>query len=66
MTDRDSPQDPRGRLVALNQLNIVAGILIAFLCNYVIAQLLPPAVASAIGGALFCRQPNRRPASVKV
>jgi sugar porter (SP) family MFS transporter len=40
-----SPARFRGRLVALNQLNIVLGILIAFLSNYVIAQLLPPDTA---------------------
>lgn len=40
-----SPARFRGRLVALNQLNIVLGILIAFLSNYVIAQLLPPETA---------------------
>jgi len=37
-----SPARFRGRLVAMNQLNIVLGILIAFLSNYVIAQALPP------------------------
>jgi len=37
-----SPARFRGRLVAMNQLNIVLGILIAFLSNYVIAQILPP------------------------
>ncbi|PZU61236.1 MAG: MFS transporter [Sphingobium sp.] len=36
-----APARFRGRLVALNQLNIVLGILIAFLSNYIIAQLLP-------------------------
>ncbi|MEH3048490.1 sugar porter family MFS transporter [Sphingomonas adhaesiva] len=36
-----SPARFRGRLVALNQLNIVLGILIAFASNYVIAQLVP-------------------------
>ena len=40
-----SPARFRGRLVALNQLNIVLGILIAFLSNYIIAQLLPPDTA---------------------
>jgi sugar porter (SP) family MFS transporter len=40
-----SPARFRGRLVALNQLNIVLGILIAFLSNYVIAQLMPSEVA---------------------
>ncbi|MEG8042442.1 MFS transporter [Sphingomonas sp. LR59] len=37
-----SPARFRGRLVAMNQLNIVLGILIAFLSNYIIAQILPP------------------------
>jgi MFS transporter, SP family, xylose:H+ symportor len=37
-----SPARFRGRLVAMNQLNIVLGILIAFLSNYIIAQALPP------------------------
>ena len=37
-----SPARFRGRLVAMNQLNIVLGILIAFLSNYIIAQVLPP------------------------
>lgn len=32
-----SPARFRGRLVALNQLNIVGGILLAFLCDYLIA-----------------------------
>ncbi len=36
-----SPAKFRGRLVALNQLNIVLGILIAFASNYAIAQLVP-------------------------
>ncbi|MEH3038110.1 MAG: sugar porter family MFS transporter [Sphingomonas adhaesiva] len=36
-----SPARFRGRLVALNQLNIVLGILIAFASNYVIAQVVP-------------------------
>jgi sugar porter (SP) family MFS transporter len=40
-----SPARFRGRLVALNQLNIVLGILLAFLSNYLVAQLAPPAVA---------------------
>ncbi|WP_267433890.1 sugar porter family MFS transporter [Sphingomonas sp. GM_Shp_1] len=40
-----SPARFRGRLVAMNQLNIVLGILIAFLSNYVIAQAFPPEVA---------------------
>lgn len=34
-----SPAKSRGRLVALAQLNIVLGILLAFLSNYLIAQL---------------------------
>lgn len=37
-----APARFRGRLVAMNQLNIVLGILIAFLSNYLIAQALPP------------------------
>jgi sugar porter (SP) family MFS transporter len=40
-----SPTHVRGRLVALNQLNIVFGILLAFISNYVIAGLLPPDTA---------------------
>lgn len=36
-----APARLRGRLVALNQLNIVAGILIAFLSNYAIARAFP-------------------------
>jgi len=40
-----SPARFRGRLVAMNQLNIVLGILIAFLSNYIIAQALPPETA---------------------
>lgn len=40
-----SPARFRGRLVAMNQLNIVLGILLAFLSNYVIAQILPPETA---------------------
>lgn len=36
-----APARFRGRLVAMNQLNIVLGILIAFLSNYIIAQALP-------------------------
>ncbi len=35
-----SPARLRGRLVELNQLNIVLGILLAFLSNYVTAQLV--------------------------
>lgn len=40
-----SPARFRGRLVAMNQLNIVLGILIAFLSNYIIAGLVSPYVA---------------------
>lgn len=36
-----APARLRGRLVALNQLNIVAGILIAFLSNFAIARAIP-------------------------
>jgi SP family xylose:H+ symportor-like MFS transporter len=35
-----SPAEFRGRLVALNQLNIVLGIVLAFLSNYIIASLV--------------------------
>lgn len=40
-----SPPAWRGRLVALNQLNVVGGILLSYLSNYLIAQALPEAVA---------------------
>lgn len=40
-----SPPRFRGRLVALNQLNIVLGILIAFLSNYLIARAMPADMA---------------------
>ncbi|HEY0777210.1 MAG TPA: sugar porter family MFS transporter, partial [Gemmatirosa sp.] len=40
-----APARLRGRLVALNQLNIVAGILIAFCSNLVIARAMPAASA---------------------
>jgi sugar porter (SP) family MFS transporter len=40
-----APTHVRGRLVALNQLNIVFGILLAFLSNYAIARLASPDVA---------------------
>lgn len=35
-----APGSARGRLVAINQLNVVAGILLAFLSNYLIAQYI--------------------------
>jgi MFS transporter, SP family, xylose:H+ symportor len=35
-----APARLRGRLVAVNQLNVVIGILLAFLSNYLIAQVL--------------------------
>ena len=35
-----SPADLRGRLVALSQLNVVAGILAAYLCNFIIAAVV--------------------------
>lgn len=35
-----APADKRGRLVAIQQLNIVLGILIAFLSNYLIAKFI--------------------------
>lgn len=40
-----SPARFRGRLVALNQLNIVLGIVLAFLSDYIIAGLMPPETA---------------------
>lgn len=40
-----SPAAYRGRLVALNQLNIVFGILLAFVSNFIIASLAPPETA---------------------
>lgn len=40
-----SPPHVRGRLVALNQLNIVFGILLAFISNYLVAGLTSPDVA---------------------
>ena len=40
-----SPAALRGRLVAVNQLNVVLGILLAFLSNYLIARSFPEAVA---------------------
>jgi MFS transporter, SP family, xylose:H+ symportor len=38
-----APARMRGRLVALNQLNVVTGILLAYLSNYGLAQLVDPA-----------------------
>lgn len=40
-----SPAAYRGRLVALNQLNIVFGILLAFVSNFLIARICPPETA---------------------
>jgi sugar porter (SP) family MFS transporter len=40
-----APARLRGRLVAVNQLNVVLGILLAFLSNYLVAQAFAPAVA---------------------
>jgi len=40
-----SPARFRGRLVALNQLNIVGGILLAFLSNFLLARMLPGELA---------------------
>lgn len=40
-----APTRFRGRLVALNQLNIVLGILIAFLSNFAVASLAPADIA---------------------
>jgi MFS transporter, SP family, xylose:H+ symportor len=36
-----SPPRMRGRLVAVNQLNIVAGLLVAYICNYLIVYIMP-------------------------
>lgn len=36
-----SPADVRGRLVAAHQLNIVVGILLAYISNYLVAQYIP-------------------------
>ena len=38
-----SPSRCRGRLVAANQLNIVLGILVSYISNYVVAYFLPQA-----------------------
>lgn len=35
-----APSDMRGRLVAVNQLNVVLGILLAYLSNYAVAQIV--------------------------
>lgn len=40
-----SPARLRGRLVAVNQLNIVSGILLAFFSNYVVAQVVESGAA---------------------
>jgi MFS transporter, SP family, xylose:H+ symportor len=40
-----APARLRGRLVAVNQLNVVVGILLAFLSNFLLAQLIADAVA---------------------
>jgi MFS transporter, SP family, xylose:H+ symportor len=40
-----APAHLRGRLVALNQLNVVTGILLAFLSNFLVAQSFDPSVA---------------------
>ena len=55
-----APAHLRGRLVALNQLNVVAGILIAFLSNFMLAQIIPEPSAwrwmlgiEAVPAALF-------------
>ncbi len=36
-----SPPQIRGRLVAINQLNIVSGLLVAYVSNYAVATVLP-------------------------
>lgn len=38
-----SPGKYRGRLVAMNQLNIVFGILISYVSNYLVARFMPGA-----------------------
>ncbi len=38
-----SPGKYRGRLVAMNQLNIVFGILVSYISNYLVAKFLPDA-----------------------
>jgi sugar porter (SP) family MFS transporter len=43
-----SPASYRGRLVALNQLNIVVGILAAQILNYLIAQPVPEGATEAL------------------
>lgn len=40
-----APAQLRGRLVALNQLNVVTGILLAFLSNFFISRSVAPALA---------------------
>jgi len=40
-----SPPNWRGRLVALSQLNIVIGILLSYISNYIVAQYFPIDVA---------------------
>ncbi len=40
-----SPPALRGRLVAINQLNVVVGILLSFISNYVISLWFPPEAA---------------------
>ena len=40
-----SPPHLRGRLVAINQLNVVVGILLSFISNYVISLWFPPEAA---------------------
>lgn len=55
-----APSHMRGRLVMANQLNVVTGILLAFLSNYLVAQAMDGAVAwrwmfgvEAVPAALF-------------
>lgn len=40
-----APSHMRGRLVLVNQLNVVTGILLAFLSNYIVAQLVAGSAA---------------------
>ena len=43
-----SPGKYRGRLVAMNQLNIVFGILVSYISNYLVARFMPDADARLV------------------
>ena len=51
-----SPAQFRGRLVAIQQFNVVLGILLAFLSNYLIARMN----LGRVGMAVDARRPGRR------